>query len=897
MLSIAKMLHGLLILAIAMSLSSCEGYVKLYIVGGKTTKKPTQVELVFVTQPAGPYASVVLQTQPVLHIMDSESKELVTSGELSESVISLELIGAGTLSGTTNVSAKAGVARFSDLIISEVGDKQLKAFIADTDTSATSDGFSLITAPSLLLTKDDLTPDVFCPRIKVEAADIPEGAVSYCIQYNSDDPSGCTFSTLNFPFVTHSTHHPKLVASIWYKNQAGDILANEHSNELSFGARQLPGDKNTWLSEIKSPSITARMIDELLCRVDELTHPQALATANIRLEAMTPAHRTKLSSELNRVVTASFGVPATLSVTDTHKVLWRLLMSTDSVGEALHILDLSQIDLTGRHIGWSYDEDESGFDFSGSNLKGHQLNNLDLDSWYQGMNLSGLDLTGWNPSTTQSIWSINYSNATNIPWAALNANIDEYGFNGSDFSGVNLAGWNPGTTRNISYINYNNATNIPWAALNANTHSWGFQYSTFSGVDLTDWNPGTTRPIYGINYSNATNIPWAALNANTHANGFNRSNFSGVDLTGWNPGTTRPIDWINYSNATNIPWTALNSNTHANGFNRSNFSGVDLTGWNPGTTRPIDWINYSNATNIPWTALNSNTHANGFNRSNFSGVDLTGWNPGTTRPIDWINYSNATNLPWAALNANTHANGFQYSTFSGVDLTGWNPGTTQAIFGINYSNATNIPWAALNANTHSWGFQSSIFSGVDLTGWNPGTTRNIYGINYSNSTNIPWAALNANTHADGFRNSNFSGVDLTGWNPGTTQAISWINYSNATNIPWAALNANTHANGFSGSSFGVVDLSEWVLGTDTNISNVYYTDAKNIPWSDILANDYGLNEVYLYRVDLDGLDVSGANLEEAHMPRGARNPQDFEEAIGMVPGPGTVWVNGSSPWD
>jgi uncharacterized protein YjbI with pentapeptide repeats len=875
-------------------LASCTPF-KMEIIGGQSPKnlRASEIELKFVTLPIGPYATIFLQTQPVIHIINSATKQIVAAGDDSESVISLELTGSGELNGTTNIKAQNGVAVWNDLIISEVGTKKLVARILDRDISLDSGDFYLADVPSLLITKDDLTDGVYCPRIKVTAKDVPVSAASYCLKQNSDDSSDCAWTALNFPFITHSAHHPALEVSLWFKDEAGEILSRMQSNKIIFGPRQLSESKENWLNEINSPSISTSKIDELLCRVDELTHAQALATANIRLDVMSPAHRSKLSQQLNRIVLNSFGLSPAMSFSDMQKVAWRLMISTDAVDQPLSILDLSQIDLSGRNIGRDHQGKDLGFDFSGSNIKGHQLNGIDPNSW--GLRLHALDLNGWHPAESQDLRHVDLSDAVNIPWQTLNANTNDWGFHRANLSNLDLSNWSPRTDQRISDINFSYARNIPYNLLNTNTHSNGLHNSNFEGVDLLGWNPPATQHISSIHYRNATNIPWAALNINEHPAGVRYSTFAGQDLSNWHPHSTQSIFAINYSQATNIQWAAINANTHATWMHRSNFTDVDLSGWNPENNRNISEINYTRSMNMPWTALRGNTHSSGMNGSNFSELDLSGWDPTVTQVTYSIKFAQAVNIPWAIVNARTILG----ANFTGVNLLPWLPPSTYSISSINYTDASDLPWSYLNAVTHSQGFRGSNFTRVDLGPWQPGSSQDISMINYTEASNIPWSLVNANAHSAGFFRSNFSNTNLAAWTPGSTRRISEINFNSATSLPWPDFVANTHVDGLKGSDFSNVDLSGWTPRVDQRISHINYTMARNIPWAEILSTTHvdGVTNSVFLKLDLTGLDPSGKSLLNVSMPKGARNPSDFEEATGISPSAGTTWVDGSLPWD
>ncbi|MCX6117740.1 MAG: hypothetical protein NT027_09375 [Proteobacteria bacterium] len=809
------------------------------------------------------------------------------------------------------------------------------ATVLDGKIVALSTEFFASIKPTIEVSAALSTSSMLCPRTLLTTSTPPSNATQYCVVEGDANSNDCTWTAMPLPGAVRSTKNnatTKFTVFLRDKNQS--ILmqgAGYSSNDVTLGSSLLPASKNDWLALINSSTVTTDQLKEFNCRIDELTAEQGLRLANIRYSAFTTNTSNDTSVQLNKVVNNTLGLKPAMTIAAAHKALWRLMISTADKSIALSNLDLSAIDLTGRDIG--------DFDFSGTNIKGAQLNSIDpksynfnlsglnLSGWtpsttqtlrevnlsgatnipwsyinattvsFQSMNLSGLDLTSWLPATTLAVSGINFSNSTNINWTQINANALNF-LSNCNFTNVNLSGWNPGANVILNRINFAGATNIPWAALNANT--LGFNQINFTGQDMSAWNPISTVNI-SADFSNATNMPWAALNANTNTYGYQSANFTGVNLSGWNPtNSSIGMQGIILKNATNIPWATLNANSGFGAY--LNFDGVNLSGWNPAATRGIGGNKFPGATNIPWAAINSNTN-NGCNNCDFSGLDLTSWNPHTSlTTVIGINLSGATSIPWTAINNNTNSAGYQSMNFSGLNLTLWNPASTKNIIGINLTGATNIPWAAINANTHTGGFSTMNFTGLDLSSWNPGTTKNIYGINFTNASNIPWTAVNANTHTSGLYFSDFTGVNLSGWNPATSTRIAGITLTDTTqNIPWAAINANTESLGLSNGVFRNLDLAAWNPSLSTNIW-VRLWNCTNIPWNNYSANTIS-SFVFYYSLNASGLDYTGFDASGRNMysmfqvgMRGIRSPTDFVEATGIQPSAGTKFFDATFPW-
>ncbi len=740
--------------------------------------------------------------------------------------------------------------------------------------------FALLAAP------DYPSEQIYCPRVNLPAIQAPTDATQYCLRKNEETVENCSWSDLPLPAAVRiAEENEAFNLNLWFRDAAGIVLldGNHYYSEIMrFGASKISKDSSGWLSQLRDTAIAGEQIDEFTCRFDELSASDGRALASIRVSDMTDSRRRAVSVALTRAIAQSYGLATNMQASDAQKSLWRLMMTAAAKDTPLSELDLSKVDLTGRNI--------DGFDFSNSNLPGVQLNKIDLTTNVV-LKLAGMDLSGWDPKPAMRLTQLDLSGATNIPWAAINANTHGDGFVGMKLKNLNLKDWKPAASAKISDINYENATNIPWSDLNANTDVSGFANSKFINVDLHGWDPSTLTPITGIDYTGATNIPWGPLNANVTAKGLENSNFTGVNLANWTPATTMSIAGINYTSATNIPWALINANTNANGHNNSDFSGQNLSLFAPVSSN-LARINFTGATNVAWASFSNKI----FEYANFTGQDLTAWSPGPWMSIIGINYTNATNLPWAALHSNAANLCFPFlnANFTGVDLADWVPDMYEEIGGITYTNASNIPWNILNAHQSYDGFRGSNFSGVDLSAWNPHPDAGVSAITYGNAINIPWSIIKNTPHSDSYIYSNFSGTDMSGW------GATWFDYTGSVfdaatkNIPWSGGAAAYNA------KFIGVDLSQWSGlpgGAD-------FTNSTNISWTTLnsaCANGDSFFSSKFVGVDIRGFRPSlGCLYLNATvyvvLPVGARNPVDFVEATEITPPAGTRWIDGSYPW-
>ena len=131
-------------------------------------------QLVIATQPAGSTTGSLLSTQPVVHVRDSTNANV--AGATNLVTASLAAGSAGTLSGTTAVSAVNGIASFTDLRISGAGSSSivftavgLASAISSTVVTAPLPATRLVvgTQPGGAITGDPLAPQ---PVVQVQDA-------------------------------------------------------------------------------------------------------------------------------------------------------------------------------------------------------------------------------------------------------------------------------------------------------------------------------------------------------------------------------------------------------------------------------------------------------------------------------------------------------------------------------------------------------------------------------------------------------------------------------------------------------------------------------------------------------------------------------------------------------
>jgi hypothetical protein len=92
------------------------------------------------TQPAGAVNGVALTTQPVVRVTDSGNNTVTSfTGNVVASIAS----GTGTLSGTTTVAAVAGIATFTNLVITGTAGNFTLTFTPASLTAVTSNSFAL----------------------------------------------------------------------------------------------------------------------------------------------------------------------------------------------------------------------------------------------------------------------------------------------------------------------------------------------------------------------------------------------------------------------------------------------------------------------------------------------------------------------------------------------------------------------------------------------------------------------------------------------------------------------------------------------------------------------------------------------------------------------------------
>jgi hypothetical protein len=105
------------------------------------------------TQPAGAVNGSAFTTQPVVRVTDSGGNTVTTSTAV---VTVRKASGTGTLSGTTTATAVAGVATFTDLVITGTGDHVL-TFTPETLTAVNSETLTVSLAAQATLSITSLT--------------------------------------------------------------------------------------------------------------------------------------------------------------------------------------------------------------------------------------------------------------------------------------------------------------------------------------------------------------------------------------------------------------------------------------------------------------------------------------------------------------------------------------------------------------------------------------------------------------------------------------------------------------------------------------------------------------------------------------------------------------------
>ncbi|MFM2263794.1 MAG: hypothetical protein RLY81_146, partial [Actinomycetota bacterium] len=105
------------------------------------------------TQPAGAVSGSAFTTQPVVRVTDSGGNTVTTSTAV---VTVLKASGSGELSGTTTATAVAGVATFTNLVITGTGDHVL-TFTPDTLTAVNSETLTVSLATQATLSITSLT--------------------------------------------------------------------------------------------------------------------------------------------------------------------------------------------------------------------------------------------------------------------------------------------------------------------------------------------------------------------------------------------------------------------------------------------------------------------------------------------------------------------------------------------------------------------------------------------------------------------------------------------------------------------------------------------------------------------------------------------------------------------
>ena len=118
-----------------------------------TVSPGSATKAMMTTQPAGAVSGSAFTTQPVVRVTDSSGNTVTTSTAV---VTASKASGRGTLSGTTTATAVAGIATFTNLVITGTGDHVL-TFTPDTLTPVTSETLTVSLLAQATLTISSLT--------------------------------------------------------------------------------------------------------------------------------------------------------------------------------------------------------------------------------------------------------------------------------------------------------------------------------------------------------------------------------------------------------------------------------------------------------------------------------------------------------------------------------------------------------------------------------------------------------------------------------------------------------------------------------------------------------------------------------------------------------------------
>ena len=154
----------------------------------------TPTTLAITTQPVGGNSGSVLSTQPVVAIRDADGDTATLDN--STTVTAAVLTGAGTLSGTTTVTASSGVATFTDLVINGPTASDYRLIFTSTGlTSATSNPISITAAaPGAPTSVSGTAGDTFVDLVWTAPGSNGGSSITdYVVQYSSD--SGSSWST------------------------------------------------------------------------------------------------------------------------------------------------------------------------------------------------------------------------------------------------------------------------------------------------------------------------------------------------------------------------------------------------------------------------------------------------------------------------------------------------------------------------------------------------------------------------------------------------------------------------------------------------------------------------------------------------------------------------------
>ncbi|MFG5536588.1 BspA family leucine-rich repeat surface protein [Enterococcus faecalis] len=283
-----------------------------------------------------------------------------------------------------------------------------------------------------------------------------------------------------------------------------------------------------------------------------------------------------------------------------------------------------------------------------ANLQGLDVSNVtDFGGLFAGSSVNSIDLTGWDTSQAQNMYTMfkDCSNLTMLNAANLNtSNVTNMSFmfaGTANLTTLDVSNWNTSKVTTMSNL-FNGASSLTtldvsgWDTANVTNMDYMFSdTSNLTNLDVSNWNTSKVTTMYAMfkGTSNLTNLNvsnWDTSKVINMSYMFNNSkSLTSLDVSSWDTSSVTNMSSL-FSNCTNLTtldvsnWNTSNVTNMGSLFsNCVNLAELNVSNWDT-----------SNVTNMSYLF---------FRNSNIESLDVSNWNTAKVQKM-YALFNGASNL-------------------------------------------------------------------------------------------------------------------------------------------------------------------------------------------------------------------------------------------------------------